>query len=155
MSEQEVRIVGLEPMLVASVQGFGESPERLAWGRLMDWAGARGLLAGGAGRRIFGFNNPDPSPGSPNYGYEFWLEVEPGTEPEGEAILKQVPGGLYAVRRCRGVSNIGQGWQRLAAWCEDSPYGMGSHQWLEEHLSPPREIVEDELLLDLYCPIVE
>jgi effector-binding domain-containing protein len=43
MSEIDVRIVKLEPMQVASAYGFGEEPEYIAWGKLLDWAGRQGI----------------------------------------------------------------------------------------------------------------
>lgn len=156
MSGLEVRIVKLEPMRVASVYGFGESPEHQAWEKLMAWAGPKGLLDDLEQHRIFGFNNPDPSPGSPNYGYEFWIIVGSDVEPEGEVRVKGFSGGLYAVTRCQGVDNITRTWKQLVAWLNDSKYKRAGHQWLEEHLGPvgtPQD--EEELLLDLYAPIAE
>jgi hypothetical protein len=44
MEEFGVRIVRLAPMRVASAYGFGASPEELAWGTLLEWARASGLL---------------------------------------------------------------------------------------------------------------
>jgi len=75
MDELAVRIVNLEPMRVASFHGFGPSPEHLAIQKLADWAAPRGYLVDRKQHRIFGFNNPNPSHGSPNYGYELWLVV--------------------------------------------------------------------------------
>jgi hypothetical protein len=75
MNTQTMQIVKLEPLRVASAWAFGPQPEGAAWEILQTWAQARGLLHDGA--RIFGFNNPSPAPGSPNYGYEYWLEVGP------------------------------------------------------------------------------
>jgi len=37
-------------------------------------------------------------------------------------------------------------------WVEDSGYQHGSHQWLEENLSPVGT-TDTELLMDLYMPI--
>ena len=156
MSGLEVRIVRLEPLRVASVHAFSASPEHDAWEKLMAWAKPKGLLEDSETPRIFGFNNPNPSPGSPNYGYEFWIVVGPEVAPEGEAKIKEFAGGLYAVTRCKGVENIGETWKQLATWCEDSRYRMARHQWLEEHLGPVGTPgAEAELLLDLYCPIAE
>ena len=80
MDQPDFRIVQLEPLRVASAHGFGEGPETLAWDKLTAWARERGLWQDGTSRRFFGFNNPDPSPGSPNYGYETWMTV--GSEVE-------------------------------------------------------------------------
>jgi AraC family transcriptional regulator len=155
MSELEVRIVKLEPMRVASAHGFGRNPEEQAWNKLLAWAKPQGLLDDRETHRIFGFNNPDPSPSSPNYGYEFWIVIGPEVEAEGEVKIKEIPGGLYAVTRCevRGDAYeiIPGTWKRLAEWCEDSKYRCAFHQWLEEHVTGDTGVFD----LDLYLPIAE
>lgn len=153
MNDLTVRIVMLEPLRVASFHGFGPNPEHLAAEKLAAWAGPRGYLADGTHPRIFGFNNPNPSPGSPNYGYEFWLVVGPEVEATAEAPVLEFEGGLYAVARCQGVASIGTTWGRLVEWLTGSRYGPGGHQWLEEHLTPAFPAADDALLLDLYAPI--
>ena len=153
MNDLAVRIVKLEPLRVASFHGFGPNPEHLAAEKLAAWAGPRGYLADPARHRIFGFNNPNPSPGSPNYGYEFWIVVGPEVEATEEVPVREFGGGLYAVARCQGVEAIGPTWGRLVQWLTDSRYGHAEHQWLEEHLNPSFPAADDELLLDLYAPI--
>ena len=157
MSELDVRIVDLPPLRVASVHAYGPSPEEVAWAKLTAWAEPKGLLDGQ--HRIFGFNNPDPSPGTPNYGYEFWIVVDPEVEPEigpdDVAKIVEFPGGRYAVARCetRGdMERIGRSWKQLVAWQETSAYSMAHHQWLEENVGYTDE-AETELVLDLHMPI--
>jgi DNA gyrase inhibitor GyrI len=164
MSEENVRIVELEPMRIATVWGFGESPELVAWEALEHWAGARGLFDDPEAHPIYGFNNPSPAPGSPNYGYELWIKVGNEVEPEGDVRIEAFGGGLYAVTRCEVPEGqydvIGATWQRLAMWREDSPFHAGSHQWLEKSVltpqwpgaQPPPGIA---FVLDLYLPIVK
>jgi DNA gyrase inhibitor GyrI len=160
MNAQNVRIVRLSPMRVASALAFGPSPEEEAWGKLVRWAASQGFLEAPAGHRIFGFNNPSPSPGSPNYGYEFWMEIGPEVEAqeEGEVELKQFAGGLYAVARCEVQGDparaIPAAWEALALWREGSAYQAGGHQWLEERL-PLGPSPEGAWDLDLYLPIAE
>ena len=154
MSDMDVRIVKLEPMRVASAHALSASPEEEAFDKLVSWAKPKGLTDDLKTHRIFGFNNPNPSPGSPNYGYEFWMVVEQDVEPEGEIAVKDFDGGLYAVTRVVGVENIHAKWQELAAWLEDSKYGGASHQWLEEHLSAV-DTAPEEMVLDLYAPVAE
>ena len=151
MNTLDVRIVTLDPMTVASVQAFGPSPEAAAWQKLIAWAEPRGLLAGPDRPRIFGFNNPSPSPSSPNYGYEFWIEVGPELQAD-DVQIKPFDGGLYAVARCQGVDNITSTWKQLVAWLAASPYRQAHHQWLEEHITAT-DGAPDELILDLYAPI--
>lgn len=162
MEKSDVRIVKLEAMRLASVWGFGETPETLAWQKLEAFAKPRGLWGDLQAHRIFGFNNPNPSHGSPKYGYELWIEVAPEVEPVDDVRIVDFPGGLYAAMRCevpRGGAYevIGETWKRLAAWLEAphglSHYRMGSHQWLEQSVTFDDPGVE--FALDLLLPIVE
>jgi|PlaIllAssembly_1097288.scaffolds.fasta_scaffold141058_2 DNA gyrase inhibitor GyrI len=163
MSEFDVRLVRLEKLRIASLHGFGTVPELQAWEKLADFAGAKGYLADLEHHRIFGFNNPDPTPGSPNYGYELWITVDPGVQAEGEVEIKEFPGGLYAVGRCEATGNpyevIPSVWQQLVKWREGSPYQAGNQQWLEEHLpAQGKGLVETAggaWVLDLYLPLAE
>jgi DNA gyrase inhibitor GyrI len=156
MSEFPVRIVKLEPLRVASVHGFGPSPEEEAWQKLVAWAKPKGYLDDKEHHRIFGFNNPDPSPGSPNYGYEFWMVVGAEVQPEAGVEIKDFPGGLYAAAHCAVQGEpwrtIPAAWKKLVLWRENSQYQCASHQWLEEHLEE-EGMSEVGFNLDLYLPI--
>ncbi len=157
MSKNDVRIVELEPMRVASVWGFGPSPELEAWNKLQAWAEPKGLYNDFENHPIFGFNNPNPSAGSPNYGYELWLKVGPETMPEGDTRIEDFEGGLYAVKRCEVPKGqfevIGEKWQELVTWLEDSKYKHGKHQWLEKSVANDSPTIE--FILDLYLPIAK
>jgi DNA gyrase inhibitor GyrI len=152
MSEFEVRIVTLEAMRVASAYGFGEQPELQAWNTLLTWAKDQGINL--EEQRFFGFNNPNPTPGSPNYGYEQWITFGPELKSAEGIEIKEFPGGLYAVARCEGLQNIGDVWKQLVVWREDSKYQEAHHQWLEECFTPEAERLED-YVFDLYAPITE
>ena len=152
MSEIEVRIVHLEPMRVASAYDFGEQPETIAWEKVLDWAAGEGI-EDLSQHRFFGFNNPNPSPGSPNYGYEIWMKVAGETTGSEEIEIKEVEGGLYAVTRLTDLNQIGRVWKDLVRWREESEFKPGRHQWLE-HLRNIEETDLDKLVFDLYLPIV-
>ena len=154
MSDLEVRIVTLEPMRVASSYGFGASPEGLAFEKIEAFAAANNLLQEGKLTHTYGFNHPDPSPGSPNYGYEVWLPVNDEVAAQDDIEIKMVPGGLYAVTRLIGLQHIGDLWKQLARWRESSKYKCGNHQWLE-HLLSPADVPFEEYIFDLYLPIAE
>jgi AraC family transcriptional regulator len=157
MSNMNIRIVKLPPMRVACVNGFGEGPEGMAFEKMRAWATAHNLL--GTSYRLFGYNNPDPSPGSPNYGYDVWITVGGSVQADKEARIIDFPGGLYAVARMEVKdpgSDIPGAWQKLVKWMENSKYRHGRHQWLEEHIGPLEEIVEGRpFTLDLHLPITE
>ncbi|HSJ54274.1 MAG TPA: GyrI-like domain-containing protein, partial [Anaerolineae bacterium] len=104
--------------------------------------------------RWFGFNNPSPSSGSPNYGYDVWATVGPEIEAEGDVTILHVPAQRYAVARCEGLENIGQVWQDLVLWFEESPDNLpaSGHQCLENLLTHP-DTPFPEYVFDLYLPI--
>jgi DNA gyrase inhibitor GyrI len=151
MKDLQVRIETLPPMRVASAYGFGTSPEGIAFDLMEAWARPKGLMEDNP---TYGFDNPSPTPGSPNYGYEVWLPVGPEVEPEGGIKIIDFPGGLYAVAPCEGVQVIGERWKALVHWREGSKYQCGHHQWLEKLLTPVT-LPEDQLVFDLYLPISE
>ena len=156
MNNQDVRIVRLEPMRVISLLGFGQEPETQAWDKMIAWAKEKQLWQDGKAKRFFGFNNPSPTPGSPNYGYEVWMTVDPQVQPDGEARIVEFTGGLYAVMHCPVINpwaDIPAAWQTLVQWVEHSSYRKAEHQWLEEHLDAETMQVGQNFQLDLYLPI--
>ncbi len=163
MASFEARIERLEPMMVASAHATGKSPEREAWKKMEAWADPIGLLDDLDRHPVFGFNNPDPSPGSDEYGYEFWVAVDPDIEAGPGIELKEFEGGLYAVTTCKLFDEINsefflregylESWKKLHDWVEENQVRHGSHRALEKPLDP--RAPEAELVLDLYYPIEE
>ncbi len=161
MDELEVRIEKLEPMRVARFQAISKSPESDAWDKLSSWAEPRGLLDDVKKNPVFGFNNPGPSPGKEEYGYEFWIKVGEEVEPEGDIKIKEFEGGLFAITTTPlkadpiyedGHHFIGA-WKRLGDWIKSSKYEFGDQQCLERAHDPGAS--EDDLILDLYWSIKE
>ena len=153
-NQLNVWIVELKPIRVASAHGFGPSPEGIASEKLLSWAKKKGFMESPGMPLFFGFDNPVPSPGSPNYGYDLWMKVDAGVKAEGDVEIKDFPGGLYAVTRFKGLDNIGPTWKKLVAWRETSQYKPAHHQWLEELLVPAGTPLE-EYIFNLYLPIAE
>jgi len=161
MNEEEVKVVRLEPMVVASFHAFGANPEDMALEKMISWAKPRFNLEGPDRPRIFGFNNPNPTAGSPNYGYEFWLEVPSGYGTGGDAgtdepVIKEFSGGLYAVMSTGPITepyrDIPAAWEKLVRWVEDSKYHGGRHVCLEEVAGMPGA---PDWMLNLYAPVSE
>jgi DNA gyrase inhibitor GyrI/DNA-binding HxlR family transcriptional regulator len=161
MKEFEVKIVKLEPMRVASVRAISMTPERDAWEKMRLWAEPRGLLEDIDKHPVFGFNNPDPSPSQKEYGYEFWIRVDPDAQPAGDVEIKKFQGGLYAVTTCKLKEELDseffkkegylESWKKIVDWVKSSKYKFGKHQCLEKAHEPGAS--DEELILDLYCPI--
>lgn len=152
MDDLSVRMVTLPAYQIVCFHGFGQSPELTAISKAKTWLAESKLLEDGKPHRIFGFNNPDPSPGSPNYGYDIWITVEDPVDPGSEGKLMPYDGGLYAVTRCIGAEAIGPTWKKFIQWREKSPYRYApDHQWLEEHFNWDDPF--EKITLDLYMPV--
>ena len=154
MNDFEVNIVQLKPMRMAASLGFGSNPEESAFAQMLEFARKKGLLEDGNLPVTYGFNNPNPAPGSPNYGYEVWLPLPAGIEPDGEITVLDFAGGHYAVTRFQGLEKIGEVWKQLVIWQEGSEYHRGSHQWLEKLFNFGKTSLE-ELEFELYLPLVK
>jgi AraC family transcriptional regulator len=129
-NHMEIEIIELSEMTCARFLVLSASPEEEAWGLLDAWARPNGLFDSAAGSRIFGFNNPDPSAGSPNYGYEFWITVT--AEPANVSVV-HFPGGRYATVPFEGATpyELPNVWKALVEQVEATEYRLGTHQWLE------------------------
>ena len=167
LDSSKVSIVELPPFRVASCTGFGQGPENIAWQGLFDWMKASGIALNAG--RYFGFNNPNPMPGNPIYGYEQWLVLEDertrALPAGGSVVLKDFAGGLFAVTRHRGSPELlPRTWGSLMLWVESSAYDRSGRQWLEECLSPlvlePSPSASpgaapawDDMVFDIYMPV--
>lgn len=148
----DVREVELEPMRVVSFLATGTSPEKDAWAKLFGWARPLGMVK--PETRFFGFNNPNPSPGKAEYGYEVWMTV-PKNFKDPKADVKDFPGGRYLVHRVEVPKGkfevIFQGWQDLVKWQKRNGYRCADNICLEESVRTDRKDLE--FILDLYHPV--
>jgi DNA gyrase inhibitor GyrI len=159
--ELQVEIVKLEPMTVASIQAISKTPEEDAWKKVVAFAEPKGLLKDLKKNPIFGFNNPDPKKGEDEYGYEFWIRIDPDMKLDEGVTKKKFGGGTYAVTRCNLTKEAAspflqehgalESWVRLGEWFKSSGYKMGKQQCLEKSVNPNKP--NEDLLLDLYWPI--
>ncbi|MBI5384168.1 MAG: GyrI-like domain-containing protein [Verrucomicrobia bacterium] len=150
MSELQVRVERLAPMRVARFRAFGRSPEPEAWARLRTWAEPCGLLKDNAAHPVFGFNNPSPSPGLEEYGYEFWIRIAPEAQVERGIETLDYPGGWHAVTTQHGFPNPDV-WMQLLEWVRRSPHRHRRTHELERPHNPLA--AEAEMVFDLYLPV--
>lgn len=146
----EVKIVELEPMRVASFRALSETPEHDAAQMLATWAQERGYMDDLEKNPVFGFNNPNPSEGKKEYGYEFLVKVSDKFDEEGVNI-KDVEGGRYAVTTCESLNIIGEKWMQLVEWLKKSEYQFRDADCLEK--THDFGASDEDLVLDLYLPI--
>lgn len=148
----------LEPMRVAYYRTYSKTPEKDAFQVLQNWAKRTGLTEEETKYRIFGFDTPDSKYGDEVHGYEVWMAVDNEMVIADENIKSKIfDGGIYAVTSTT-ISDIVNTWDRFREWLKMSKYGLGTHQYLEEHL-PFNEWdklkSQGEHKVDLYMPIKE
>jgi len=158
----ELRTVGIGPMDVAVFHGYGASPEMIAFGKLVRWIKETNAMDRVPKPRVFGFNNPNPSPGSEEYGYDFWIELPPDSglaervskQPEtvgddNQPARLRFEGGLYVALAHEGPGEtIPNAWASLVETAARLGYAHGKHQWLEEHFI---DLTRDDGVLSLDC----
>jgi len=112
-----------------------------------------------SGYRSFGFNNPDPSEGSPVYGYEMWVAIPDDFDVPAPLIKKKFEGGKFASISTQ-MNEIGERWEALYNWSTQSDKYEGdfSRQWLEEQVMDvetfsSKDVPDSEKQLDLLLPI--
>lgn len=161
MNDFKVRIEELGPMQVASVRVISTTPENDAWLKMRVWADKHGLLNNLERHPVFGFNNPNPSKDKPEYGYEFWIKLDPDADygPSEGVEFKKFQGGKFAVATSKLKEDIDSDgvlrtWKNLVKWAEESEYEIDREiQCLERALQT--DVSEDELILDLYLPLLK
>lgn len=156
MTDLTVEMRDLDEMVVVSGSGFGVEPEPLAWNLIFEFAALHGLEVGSGEHRFFGFNNPNPSPDIPEYGYEQWMTISADLEvdPDGPVVRKVIPAGRFAVTRFKGLSRITETWREFVGWFEESGLEPGD-DWQEcyEEMLNPVEQSPEEWEFDLYLPV--
>jgi DNA gyrase inhibitor GyrI len=68
------------------------------------------------GRNFYPFEQPE------RHGYEFYLTIKEDVKPSREAVVRNIPEGLYATLRVRGVAEIPRGWHALFLMVESAGY---------------------------------
>ena len=129
-----VRIVLLPPCTVASYQFAGDDPEETV-GEVMDmFIRSSKLYEIKPDARMFGFNNPEPQPGSDYHGYEDWITIPDDMEVASPIVKKHYDGGLYAAYTINFPDFYE--WNFLKEWVKNSEKYQEDHRdYLEEHLN--------------------
>ena len=125
-----------------------------AWGRLMTWAGMRGLV--GAATKWIGIvhDDPDVTPAE-KLRYDAALTVNRAVEPEGEIGVTQFPAGSYATITHRGpYEQLGGSYQRIyGGWLPKSGYRLRDVPAFEQYLNSPQNAQPEDLLTVIHVPV--
>ena len=124
------------------------------WGRLMSWAGPRGLL--GPGMKTIGIVHDDPDVTPPGkVRYDAAVAVSRPVSPEGDVGVMELPGGSYAVMIHSGpYEGLGKSYQRLyGGWLPKSGYRLREAPAFEEYFNSPMNTKPEDLRTALHLPV--
>ncbi len=129
-----VRIVLLPPCTVASYQFEGDDPEETVGEVVSMFIRSSRLYEIKPDARMFGFNNPEPQPGSDYHGYEDWVTIPDDMEVSVPLVKKHFAGGLYAAYTINFPDFYE--WNFLKEWVKNSEKYQEDHRdYMEEHLN--------------------
>ena len=151
-----VEVKELPELTVAYIRHRGSySKIGEAFGRLLRWAGPRGLFNRPDARTLAIYHDdPDVTPES-KLTSSACLSVPPGTDVSGEVGLMNVPGGLFAVCHCEiSEDQFHEVWNWLMAdWFPSSGYQPDDRMCYELYLNDPKTHPEKKFILDICEPV--
>jgi AraC family transcriptional regulator len=124
------------------------------WGRLMTWAGMRGLL--GPNMKLLGIVYDDPDVTPPDkVRYEAAVTVSSVVEPEGEFGVMEFAAGNYGVITHRGpYEELGKTYQKIyGGWLPKSGYDLRDVPAFEQYLNSPQNTKPEDLATLIHVPL--
>ncbi len=150
-----VEVKELSPMRVIFLRHVGPYNEVGAtWGRLMSWAGMRGVF--GPSMKLLGivYDDPDVTP-TDKIRYEAAVTVSSPMQPEGEIGVMELAGGNYAVAMHQGpYEELGKTYQWIyGGWLPRSGYQLRDVPAFEQYLNSPRNTKPQDLATLIHIPL--
>lgn len=137
--------------LVAFIRHVGPYQDvGVAWGRLMEWAGPRGLLMSPS---LWGLSYDDPEITAPQHvRYEACIEVDDQTRAMGDVGVQTLAAGEFAVAVHRGpFSSIGDTYAAvMGGWAPTMRRQLGEAPSLERYLTDPRTTPPEQQLTEIW-----
>jgi AraC family transcriptional regulator len=152
----EVRLQRIGPLRLAFIRHTGPYDEvGIAWGKLMSWAGRRGLL--GPGMKALGIVHDDLEITPPEtLRYDAALAVDESVQPAGELGIQNLEACDYAVATHRGpYTALGETYARLCGeWLPASGRELLAAPGVEVYRNTPFNTAPEDLLTDIHLPLV-
>jgi AraC family transcriptional regulator len=124
------------------------------WGKLMMWAGMRGLL--GPGMKMIGITHDDPEVTPPaQVRYDAAVVVTRPVEPQGKFGVMELPAGSYAVFTHRGpYDGLSRTYQQIyGRWLPKSGRQLRDTPAFEEYVNSPRDTKPEDLVTRIHVPV--
>jgi AraC family transcriptional regulator len=150
-----IEVKDLPSMKVVFLRHVGPySQVGATWGRLMSWAGMRGLLS--PQTRTIGVVHDDPDITlADKIRYDAAVVVIRPVQPEGEFGVTELPGGRYAAFTHHGpYDTLWRTYQRFfGGWLPKSGHELRDAQAFEEYLNSPMNTKPEDLRTLIHIPL--
>ncbi len=158
--EAKVEIREVPEMTVAYIRNIGpyKGNEQLfgrLFGRLMQWAGPRGLIRFPETMMLTIYHdNPDITE-EDKHRISVCITVPPDTKTEGEIGKMAIPPGKYAVAHFEILpTQYGDAWNSLmGGWFPQSGYQPDDRPCFEAYLNDPKSHPEGKHIVDICVPL--
>jgi AraC family transcriptional regulator len=154
-TEIAVRIEELPVMRVAFVRHVGPYDEvGAAWGRLMAWAGPRGLFMSSPVMLAIVYDDPEVT-APERFRYDAAITVSDAVTGEKDIGIQQTGGSRYAVATHRGpYKTIGDTYAELCGqWLPKSGRELHPSPALEFYRNSPQNTRDEDLVTDIYLAL--
>ena len=125
-----------------------------AYGKLMKWAGPRGLLSSPNQKTVTVYHDDPKVTGIGKVRQSASIIVDQEVKTEGEIGFMKVPGGKYAVGDFEiGVTEFEMAWDAVCAWISESGYQPADGNYYEIYHNNFMEHPEKKFILDICVPV--
>ena len=147
----------LAPMKLVFLRHVGPySQVGPTWGRLMAWAGPRGLL--GPNMKMIGIVHDDPGvTPEEKIRYDAAVAVNRPVAPEGDIGVTDLPGGKYAVFTHMGpYDGLGQAYQQIyGGWLPKNGFQLRDTPAFEQYMNSPQNTRLEDLITLIHVPLAD
>jgi AraC family transcriptional regulator len=126
-----------------------------AFGRLMKWAGPRGLLRSPQTKRLAVYRDDTKSTETEKLRSDACITVPEGTKVDGEIGLMTIPGGKFAVGRFEiAITQFGEAWDALIGeWLPSSGWQSDDRMCYEVYLNDHDQHPDKKFIIDICEPV--
>jgi len=153
---QSIEVKELPELHVAYVRHVGPY-NRIgeAFGRLMRWAGPRGLLRFPETKSLAVYRDSTETTEEAKLRSDACITVPEGTKVDGEVNLMRIPGGKFVVGRFEIAGNqFGEAWNALmGSWLPGSGYQPDDRMCYEVYLNDHEQHPQKKFIIDICEPI--
>ena len=135
-----------------NVGPYGPTQIPALWGKLMAWAGPRGLMTPDFVSLGISYDDPHVTPPE-KCRYDACIVVPAGFPAESSVVLKDIPGGRYAVYAYEGsAAGIMEPWRQIfTTWLPSSGFQPDDRPCFElyrgDHFDPAKQVFRCEICI--------